>query len=354
MTYPIQPVSKKPRVESDIDLTQMNTLGVTARAKVFVNIKEPGELRALHEEGFFEKHSPVFLGGGSNMLLLNNPGQPVLKISISGKSFVDQQDGRVLLKAGAGENWHKLVESAVKHDLGGIENLALIPGTTGAAPIQNIGAYGVELEDYFVELTAFNIRSGQFEVFSREECRFGYRDSIFKHELKGKRIIIDVTLRLTKDQHQVNLSYGALADYLNRQGVKSPGINDVFEAVVKIRQSKLPDPAKIGNAGSFFKNPVVEINEFERLRAEYPEMPFYELGEGRYKIPAAWFIEQAGWKGKREGNVGTYKNQALVLVNLGGATGEEIYRHAMRIRDSVQEKFGIDLNPEVNIIGAPS
>lgn len=343
-----------PVIETDVDLSAMNTMGIQAVAKTFVNIREMCELAGLYSRGFFEEFNPIVLGGGSNLLMVGNPGRPVVKISIRGKNFVQQNGRYCLLTAGAGENWHNLVVSAIKKNYGGIENLALIPGTAGAAPIQNIGAYGVELKDCFEKLTAFNCKTGEFEIFKKEDCEFKYRDSIFKNKLKGERIICDITLRLTASEHRYETSYKALSDHLESKGINKPGIKDIFDAVVEIRQSKLPDPAEIGNAGSFFKNPVVSEKEFQQLKNSFPEIPFYEIGNGQYKLPAAWFIDQAGWKGKQVGNVGTYKNQALVLVNLGGATGREIYNHALTIRDSVQKKFGIDLNPEVNIIGSNS
>lgn len=210
------------------------------------------------------------------------------------------------------------------------------------------------MQDSFEKLTAFNITTGNFEIFKKEDCKFQYRDSIFKNKLKGKRIICDITLRLKESNHRLVTGYKALTDYLEQNGINNPGIKDIFDAVIKIRRSKLPDPASIGNAGSFFKNPVISREKYQQLKKKFPDIPSYNIGNDQYKIPAAWFIDQAGWKGRQVGNVGTYKNQALVLVNLGGASGREIYTHALTIRDSVEKKFGIDLNPEVNIIGSDS
>lgn len=343
-----------PAIEHNVDLTTMNTMGVRAIAGMFVNVQNKRGLEYLYSQGFFQKYEPVILGGGSNLLIVDNPSQPVVKISTGGIEFHHHTEGSCLVTAGAGENWHNLVQKAVGKNYGGIENLALIPGTVGAAPIQNIGAYGVELRDCFVKLTAFNCSTGKFEVFEKNDCNFGYRDSIFKNELKGKRIICDVTLRLTQNNHRLDTTYNALAGHLQNKGIDSPGIQDIFDAVVEIRQSKLPDPAKIGNAGSFFKNPVISAEKLHQLKEKFPAMPSYDMGDNQYKVPAAWFIDQAGWKGKQIGRVGAYKNQALVLVNLGGATGREVYEHALTIRDSVEKKFGIDLNPEVNIIGIKS
>ncbi len=344
-------ISRGPVIEKNRDLSQLNTMGVPVQAKRFTEIIKPRELSALYSSGFFEGTDPIILGGGSNLLFLNDPDRPVIKISIPGITITPTKEDLVLMKVGAGEAWHNVVSNAVENNLGGIENLALIPGTTGAAPIQNIGAYGVELDDCFHQLTAFHIQSGEFKTYRSEECRFGYRDSIFKQELKGKVVVCDVTLRLTKKNHQINTGYKSLAGYLQENCIEDPGIEDVFNAVVAIRQNKLPDPADIGNAGSFFKNPVVNESVFKRLQKTHSEIPRYRLGDDKYKIPAGWLIEQTGWKGKRVGNVGTYKNQALVLVNHGGATGKEIFEHAMRIRNSVREKFGVELQPEVNIVG---
>lgn len=351
----VSSVRSKPLIRNDVSLKSMNTLGVDVNAGTFIEIRQPEELISLYEAGFFDNHSPFILGGGSNVLFQDEPDQPVLKMSISGRETIGDKDSTVLLKAGAGENWHKLVEFAVDNALGGIENLALIPGTTGAAPIQNIGAYGVELKDVFEKLTVFDISSGDFKTYSSSECQFGYRDSVFKHELKGRVIVCDVTLKLTKENaHSVNLSYKGLYNALDSKGLNNPTIKNVFDSVVDIRRSKLPDPSDIGNAGSFFKNPIVSKSKYEALRSGYPNLPFYKLDTDDYKIPAAWLIETAGWKGKRVGNVGTYENQALVIVNHGGATGKEIFDHAKTIQKSVQDTFDIDLLPEVNIVGNPS
>lgn len=348
----VSSVSGKPVIRHDVNLKPMNTLGVEAHAATFVEIRRPDQLRLLFDEGFFENQAPIILGGGSNLLFKGEPGSTVLKISVMDRYVSANDDGTVLLKAGAGENWHDLVTFAVENNLGGIENLALIPGTTGAAPIQNIGAYGVELKEVFHSLTAFDIKTGEFETYSAAACRFGYRDSVFKRELKGKVIVCDVTLQLSREQdHTLNLSYTGLKDSLEEKKIDEPSIKDVYDAVVAIRRSKLPDPSDIGNAGSFFKNPVVSKEIYEILKSDYPELPVYKLEENEYKIPAAWLIETAGWKGKRVGNVGTYKNQALVIVNHGGATGDEIYNHAKTIQQSVQDMFDIDLLPEVNIVG---
>lgn len=340
----------KPPVQENINLSPYNTLRVEAKADQFITISEPSQLLAIYNKDFFKKYSPVILGGGSNVLIKSDLKQPVLKISIPGIEIIHERDKEILIKSGAGVTWHDFVSFCVEKGFGGIENLALIPGTVGAAPIQNIGAYGVELKDTFHSLKAFLPETGEERVFSINECDFGYRDSIFKKSLKGKVIITEVTLRLQKPPHTIEDSYYALREYFQSNGIKSPTIKDVFNAVVEIRESKLPNPELIGNAGSFFKNPIVEVSVYQKLKQQYPSIPSFEAGAGKIKIPAGWLIEQAGWKGKKVGNVGTYKNQALVLVNHGGATGEEIYEHAMKIRESVKEKFGVELDPEVNVI----
>lgn len=340
----------KPSIQRNVNLASFNTLGVEANADQFITISDASQLSTLFKEGFFLNNVPVILGGGSNVLIKSDLRQPVLKISIPGIEKVSESEEEVLIKVGAGVNWHDLVTYCVENGLGGIENLALIPGTVGAAPIQNIGAYGVELSDTFHSLKAFLPETGEYREYSISECNFGYRDSIFKNSLKGKAIITEVTLCLQKEPHKIEDSYYALREYFRANEISGPSIRDVFDAVVAIRKSKLPNPELIGNAGSFFKNPIVDSSIYQKLKADYPNIPSFEAGSGKIKIPAGWLIEQAGWKGKKIGNVGTYKNQALVLVNHGGATGEEIFQHALNIRESVQDKFGIELAPEVNVI----
>ncbi|MDX1618663.1 MAG: UDP-N-acetylmuramate dehydrogenase, partial [Balneolaceae bacterium] len=274
----------------------------------------------------------------------------VLHIAIGGIEKIEEDDRHVWIRTGAGENWHRLVRYCVDRGWGGIENLSLIPGTVGAAPIQNIGAYGVELQEVFESLEAINVQNGEAETFSKSRCRFGYRDSIFKRELKGKYVVTRVVLRLSK-QPVLNTSYGAIESMLKEKGIEDPDIRDISDIVIEIRESKLPDPAKVGNAGSFFKNPVIDLDRYRQLKREYPSMPGYSLDGNRIKVPAGWLIEEIGWKGKTVGNTGTYRQQALVIVNHGGATGEEILELAQQIKESVAETFGIELVPEVNIIG---
>lgn len=337
-------------IKTKVDLSPFNTLGVSAIASRFVDINSASQLSDLFEGGFFDENRPFVLGGGSNILFLDHPPQPILKVSIKGKEIVEGNSDFVKVKIGAGENWHETVTWAIENDFGGIENLALIPGTVGAAPIQNIGAYGVEFEQVFDSLELFDMRDGTFKTFGQDDCKFGYRDSIFKKELKGEIIVTNVTLKLTRKNHEIEDSYSSLQSYLSERSVKKPSIEDIYKAVIDIRTSKLPDPKLIGNAGSFFKNPVVSMEKFEELYIQYDEMPFYKLNDDEVKIPAGWLIEKTGWKGKRIGDVGTYKNQALVIVNHGNATGSEILRFSKQIQESVQKEFGIELVPEVNIV----
>jgi len=343
-------LSQKIEIQKDVTLTHLNTLGLYSIAPAFVNITSESQLRELGNGAFFKDQRPFILGGGSNVLLNKHLSVPVLKMSISGVDIIKDDGESVLVKAGAGENWHELVTWAVKNGFSGIENLALIPGTVGASPIQNIGAYGVELETLFSSLDAYEVKSNAIRTFDRTECEFGYRESIFKRELKGKVIVTSVTLRLNKKNHAIHDNYKALKEYLNQKEIQNPGIGDIYRAVIAIRQSKLPDPAEIGNAGSFFKNPIIEQKQFDELQREWKEIPGYSDRPGYVKVPAAWLIEKAGWKGVRLGNVGTYKTQALVIVNHGGATGDEVIKFSKKIQQSVVEHFGIQLVTEVNII----
>ena len=332
------------------DLTALNTLGVKAKAEKLIEISSIDQLHSLFDSGFFESENPFILGGGSNVLLKKDISRPVLKIDLDGVEIKFEDEKSVIIFAAAGVNWHSLVEWAVQRDFGGIENLALIPGTVGAAPIQNIGAYGVELKDVLISTLYFDTITGEEKTLQNDECEFAYRDSIFKNRLKGKAIVTGIRLRLTKAPHSINSSYRSLSEYLENREISDPTIKDVFEAVIAIRKSKLPDPKLIGNAGSFFKNPVVTAKLYKTLVEKFGDIPGYKISEKEVKIPAGWLIEKAGWKGNRVGKVGTYENQALVLVNHGGATGEELWSHALTIQKSVSKKFGIELAPEVNIV----
>ncbi len=335
-------------IQENISLKQYNTFGIDAKARYFCEITSLEELReALELEGYPEK---FILSGGSNMLITKDISALVLYIHIKG-IFVEQEDeNHVVLKVMAGENWHEMVLWTLDHNYGGLENLSLIPGFTGTAPIQNIGAYGVELKDCFVSCQAIDVATLELKTFTKEECQFGYRDSFFKNEGKDKYIITSVNFRLTKKDHQLNTSYGAIETEMEQQQVLNPTIKDVSNAVVAIRKSKLPDPKELGNSGSFFKNPVLTKNEFELFIKHNPEAHYYKVSDQEYKVPAGWLIEQSGFKGKRYGDAGVHKNQALVLVNYGNASGKEIIELAQTIQKKVWDKFQIEIIPEVNII----
>lgn len=293
--------------------------------------------------------SPLkILGGGSNILLTKDQDAYILKNEIKGIEIIDEDADEVLVKVGAGENWHNLVMWSISQDLGGIENLALIPGCVGAAPMQNIGAYGVEQESVFHSLNAINLQEGTSKLFFREDCKFGYRESIFKNVLKDKYIITHVNYLFSKN-HILNTKYGAINQKLGEKGIDKPSISDVAHAVIEIRQSKLPDPKVIPNTGSFFKNPIIKKEKLEQIKETNPSVVYYPIDDIYVKVPAAWLIEKAGYKGKQIGDAGTHKNHALVLVNYGSATGDEMLSFAKMIQDGVDALFGVKLEPEVNI-----
>ena len=296
--------------------------------------------------------TPFVLSGGSNILLTSPLQALVLYINIPGKEVIHEEDGEVVVRAMAGENWHELVLWSLKQGYGGLENLALIPGKAGTAPIQNIGAYGVELKDVFEACTAMEIATGTLHRFDRDSCRFGYRDSFFKQGGKGRFIIVSVELRLTKENHRLSTSYGAIEGELRSRGVADPTPNEVAEAVIRIRREKLPDPSQLGNSGSFFKNPVIPAPLYEKLRDRHPGLPGYPQGTDLVKVPAGWLIEQCGLKGYRHGDAGVHKKQALVLVNHGKASGQDILQLARHIQKTVEGEFSIALQPEVNILGS--
>mgnify|MGYP001031196159 CR=1 FL=1 len=332
----------------NVSLAKYNTFGVTVSTPLFVEATSSIALQEILKDPRFS--DALILGGGSNVLLLSDLSRPVIKISIKGIRVIEENEEIAIVSAGAGVAWHDLVMWCVTNNLGGIENLSLIPGLVGAAPIQNIGAYGVELSDVFHNAIGIGRSGGDSKVFDLEDCEFGYRDSIFKNELKDAYVITTLRLSLTKKKHNLNLSYGNIAQTLKEMGVDSPNIDDVSKAVIRIRRSKLPDPAELGNAGSFFKNPIVPKQKADALQEAFSNMPTYPIDENYSKIPAGWLIEQAGFKGIVDGNVGMHKNQALVLVNYGNATGAELWQHAQRVIDGVNQQFGVALEPEVNLI----
>ncbi len=332
----------------NISLKKYNTFGIDACAERFVDINSIENLKAaigIHS-------NPIFLGGGSNILFMNAiVSTPLVKLSLKGIEVLKETNDAVWICAKAGEIWHDLVMYCVNNGYGGIENLSLIPGSVGAAPMQNIGAYGVEIKDVFVELEALNLENGDIKKFSLKDCAFDYRYSVFKGPLKNKFCIVSVTLKLLKNP-VINSSYGAIEKTLKDWNINQPTIKDISNAVIKIRQGKLPDPNEIGNAGSFFKNPIIDKN-FLQNSTYGPKLvsaPQYVVNESFVKIPAGWLIEQCGWRGKRVGNTGSHKDQALVIVNYGNATGQEIWNHAQNVQRSVFETFGIKLEPEVNLV----
>lgn len=335
-------------IQHHISLQPYNTFGINAIANSYVNISTKSELKEVLEN---YKNKPKFiLGGGSNMLLTKNVDALVMHINLKGKELVEEDDLYVWIKAQAGENWHEFVLWTLAQNYGGIENLSLIPGHIGTAPIQNIGAYGVELKDVFFSCEAINMETLEEKTFTLEACDFDYRSSIFKTVVKGMYIITSVTLRLTKQAHQLHTEYGAIQQELALLNIKEPTITDVSRAVINIRQSKLPDPKQIGNSGSFFKNPVISKTEFIQFQSKHPEAPFYKVSESEFKIPAGWLIEQSGFKGQRFGDAGVHDKQALVLVNHGNATGEEIWNLAVKIQETVFQNFNINIEAEVNIV----
>ncbi len=336
-------------VQTDVDLQEFNTLNISASARYFASIKSEEQLKSILMHPKTDGLQIFILGGGSNILFTEDFDGLVLHIEIMGREVIKETDEHVWLKIGAGENWHEIVRYCVENGWGGVENLSLIPGTVGAAPIQNIGAYGVELSEVFEWLEAVDIEGRQTRRYNKEDCLFGYRNSIFKGELKGIVIVTNVVLKLSK-QPEVNTSYGSIQDELEQRGIANPDIRDISDIVIDIRNSKLPNPQNLGNAGSFFKNPIVDNRIYQQIEKDYPEVPGYPIENGHIKIPAGWLIEETGWKGKVVGNTGTYKQQALVIVNHGDATGQEVLQLAEEIQASVKEEFGIELVPEVNIV----
>ncbi len=335
-------------IERDVSLKPFNTFGIDVPASHFIRITDLPTLReALKAPGL---PAPFVLSGGSNLLLTGPLQALVLYIDTKGREIVSQTADKVMVRAMAGENWHELVLWTLEHGYGGLENLALIPGKAGTAPVQNIGAYGVELKDVMHGLQAVEVANGELRHFDKESCRFGYRDSVFKQAEKGRYIIWSIDLELTRSGHEIRIGYGDIAGELQAGGVQNPSPMDVARAVMAIRGRKLPDPAKLGNSGSFFKNPVIPQPHFAKLRESYPDLPGYPQGESGVKVPAGWLIEQLGFKGARRGDAGVHRNQALVLVNYGSASGADILALANEIRAAVRERFAIEIEPEVNII----
>lgn len=342
-------------IEENKPLQHLNTFGIAASAKYYVEVSTVDDVKALIQESIFKNNQRLILGGGSNILFTKDFEGLVVKNNIQGIEVTEDTERHVVLKANAGVVWHDLVMYTIDKNYAGIENLSLIPGCVGAAPMQNIGAYGVEIKDVFHSLEAVDLSTGDIIKFKLEDCEFGYRESVFKHKLKDKYLITSVSFFLTKLDYpnavyQFHTDYGDIKNTLAEMRVYEPSLRTVSDAVIAIRSSKLPNPKELGNAGSFFKNPVVSKEKYESLVAVNPVMPSYLQKDGTVKIPAGWLIEQCGWKGKRVGNTGSHARQALVLVNYGGAIGSEVWALAMNIQLSVHDKFGIDISPEVNMV----
>lgn len=334
-------------VSENISLLPFNTFGIDVKAARFARFKSIEELSTLLT--YNPKQNLLILGGGSNLLLTKNFDGLVLKNEIEGINLVSENEDSVIIEAGAGVVWHQFVLHCIENNWGGVENLSLIPGSVGASPMQNIGAYGVEIKDVFHSLEAFEIKTGTTCTFDATSCKFGYRESVFKNIYKNQYIISKVSFKLTK-KHTLNTSYGSIEEELQKANITNPTIKDVSNAVIAIRQSKLPDPKVLGNAGSFFKNPVISTALYETLKLEFPTIPGYTVSEVETKVPAGWLIEQSGWKGKSFETHGVHSKQALVLVNLGKATGSEIYSLSEKIISDIKERFQITLEREVNIL----
>lgn len=335
-------------IQENISLKPFNTFGIDKKTKFFIQASSESDILQSLEKAKELGLPLIILGGGSNILLTKDLDAIILKIEIKGIDIVKKTKEEVFVDVGAGENWHEFVLYCIKNDWAGVENLSLIPGTVGASPMQNIGAYGIELKEVFHCLKAINRLTGKQETFHWEDCRFGYRESVFKNDLKDQYIITKVEFRLKKEP-TFHTEYGAIAQTLKEMNITELSIKSISDAVIKIRQSKLPDPKVIGNAGSFFKNPSVAVEVFEKIKLDHPTVPGFPNEEG-IKIPAAWLIEQAGWKGKTFGNIGVHKLQPLVLVNYGGGDGKEIADLSQQIQASVENRFGISLHTEVNFL----
>lgn len=339
-------------IQSNFSLKKYNTFRIEAKARHFVAVHSVTELETILRENLNE--TKFILGGGSNMLLTQDIDALVIHIDLKGKKILKEDDDFVWIESMAGENWHELVLWTINQNFGGLENMSLIPGNVGTTPVQNIGAYGTEIKDTFVSCEAMDIATQEMKTFSKEDCHFGYRESIFKHEAKDQFIITSVVFKLTKRNHKINISYGDITAQLAKNNPElsglTPTLKDVSNAVIAIRQSKLPDPKELGNSGSFFKNPIIPKADFEKIHALHPEMPHYVISETEVKVPAGWLIEKAGFKGKRFGDAGIHKNQALVLVNYGNATGQEILNVSKDIQATILKEFGIAIEAEVNVI----
>lgn len=337
-------------MQDHFSLQPYNTFGVDAKARFFIEAHTIEDLKKALSFSRSQSLPVLFLGGGSNILLTQDFDGVAIKLNLKGISEEIIDDQYVLVTAKAGENWHEFVMFCLEKGFGGLENLSLIPGNVGTSPMQNIGAYGTEIKDVFINCKVLNVKTLEIEIFTLERCRFGYRDSIFKQEGKDLYVILEVTFKLTTKNHLIKTEYGAIQAELQKAGIEKPTIKDISKAVIAIRQSKLPDPKVTGNAGSFFKNPTIPLDQFNSLKLKFENIQGYPNGD-QVKVPAGWLIEYCGWKGKQIGNVASHQLQALVIINAtGNATGKEIFDFSTKIINSVKEQFGIELEREVNII----
>jgi UDP-N-acetylmuramate dehydrogenase len=336
------------KIQTNFSLKKYNTFGIEAKAKQFIAVRSTAELTSVLEQN--KSANKFILGGGSNMLLTKDIDALVIHIDLKGKKIIAENEDYVWVESQAGENWHEFVLWTINQNFGGLENMSLIPGNVGATPVQNIGAYGTEIKDTFISCEALTTINNELKTFTKEECHFGYRESVFKNEVKDQYIITSVVFKLTKRDHKINTSYGDITNELAKKNITNPSLKDVSDAVIAIRQNKLPDPKELGNSGSFFKNPILLKTDFEKIHQQFPEMKYYDVSETEVKVPAGWLIEQAGFKGKRFGDAGIHKNQALVLVNYGSATGQEILNVSKSIQETIYKIYGIYIEAEVNVI----
>lgn len=336
------------QIENNFSLKSYNTFGIEAKAKQFVAVHSTEELKTILEN--HSNDTMFILGGGSNMLLTQDINALVIHIDLKGKKVIQQDEDFVWVESQAGESWHEFVLWTIDQDFGGLENMSLIPGNVGTTPVQNIGAYGREIKDTFISCDAMEIATQKMRTFTKDECNFGYRESIFKQDVKDQYIITSVVYKLTKRNHKINTSYGDITKELADNNITTPNLKDVSNAVIAIRQSKLPNPKELGNSGSFFKNPVVLKEDFLKVQANFPDIKFYEVSPTEVKVPAGWLIENAGLKGYRKDDAGVHKNQALVIVNYGNATGKELLELSKFVQQTVFDKYGISIETEVNVI----
>ena len=336
------------KIYENFSLKKYNTFGIEANAKQFVAVHTVAELKAVLEQHAHDKK--FILGGGSNMLLTQDIDALVIHVDLKGKRIVKEDDDFVWVESDAGEVWHEFVLWTIDQNFGGLENMSLIPGNVGTTPVQNIGAYGTEIKDTFVSCEAMQISTQTMKTFTKDACHFGYRESIFKQEAKDQYVITSVVFKLTKRNHKINTSYGDITSELTKNKIQIPNLKDVSNAVIAIRQSKLPDPKELGNSGSFFKNPIISKEQFEKVQQNFPDAKFFEISPTKVKVPAGWLIEHAGLKGYRKDDAGVHKNQALVLVNYGTATGQDILNLSKYVQKTVFDKYGIAIEAEVNVI----